>query len=399
MPDTPIQTPPDSEAFEIRKDVVIAHAGKNFKNGKTSFDLTTASIDEMIENFARLKRQVKIFLSFDVPDQDHQFNADLPATGWVEGMRREGNDWIASIKLHGNGAAVVKNDEVRGISIGTMRGRDIHGKPTGEFLDHLLITNVPFFADLNIAASDKQAECRVTYITACAQEEADDMADDKKDAETKLALQDDEEEKKDEMQDEEEEVIEEGEFTEANFKKMKKLATKLRRLILGLKADLETRDEHIAGLRLTAGQGKEALAVRVEVLERENMAQAIREVVAEGHDRLTLKSGWTDGYKGEEGDGGAGTLTWLKASRFSDNADKKDIAGALRTLKYQVFQGTPITTLNKDYSAGQVKADSLTLTQDEHELVRKLGLTPEQIKRGLKAQSASDMPAPTKKES
>ena len=79
-----------------------------------------------------------------------------------------------------------------------------------------------------------------------------------------------------------------------------------------------------------------------------------------------------------------GTLNWLKASRFADTANPKDIKSALLTLKFQVFKGTPITTLDKDYVAGQQPV-ALALTQDENELLGKMDITPEQITASMKA--------------
>src|SRR6059036_1931662 len=56
-------------------------------------------------------------------------------------MYRSGDEWHARVKLIGDAATYVANDQFRGISIGTVLAHDMHGRPVGEALDHLLITN------------------------------------------------------------------------------------------------------------------------------------------------------------------------------------------------------------------------------------------------------------------
>jgi len=135
----------------ITKDIVVARAGRNFVNGKQAFDLTHDNIDEIVANFDRLKKQVPLILA-----PEHLFGAKksaIPASGWVEKMYRAGDEWHARVKLIGDAATYVANDQFRGVSIGTVMAHDMHGKPVGEALDHLLITNSPFFGGLNIAAT------------------------------------------------------------------------------------------------------------------------------------------------------------------------------------------------------------------------------------------------------
>ncbi len=147
MPSTSTAT---STPSPLVKDIVVARVGRNFVNGKQEFDLTAQNIDEIIANFTVLKKQVPLLLT-----PEHIFGARksaIPAAGWVEAMYRAGDDWHARVKLVGDAATLVANDQFRGVSIGTVMARDVHGKPVGEALDHLLITNAPFFNDLNIAA-------------------------------------------------------------------------------------------------------------------------------------------------------------------------------------------------------------------------------------------------------
>ena len=134
----------------LTKDIIVARAGRNFRNGEQAFDLTTKDIDTIIENFKVLGKQVPLLLT-----PDHVFGGKksaIPASGWVERMYRDGDAWHAQVKFVGDAADYVRNDQFRGVSIGTVMARDVHGKEVGEALDHLLITNAPFFSGLNIAA-------------------------------------------------------------------------------------------------------------------------------------------------------------------------------------------------------------------------------------------------------
>jgi len=363
--------------------MVVAHAGKNLKNGKDEFDLPVKSLDAMVENFKGQKRQVPIFLG-----GEHFENRDgRPADGWVVSLRRDGDDLIASVKLHGMAAVAVNEDLMRGISIGTVLGKDVHGKALGDVLDHLLITNQPFFGDLNIAASDTQAEGRVSYFTACTHEGAEmankkhalaEHPEEEKDEAKKL--QEEEDEKDEELQDEEEDEFPEEEFTLANFRKMRRLIKKMKNLQIGLEAQNETIAAQLKAKSGLANMDKEKLAVRLKRLETERDAQNVREIVAEGLSQLTLKGKWTEGYKGEEGDGGRGTLDWLLSSpRIADALEPTSIKAALRTLKYQVFKTEPIARIDQDYEAGRQPA-STALSSDEQQVLRTQGIDEEQFR-------------------
>src|SRR2546426_3311211 len=158
-----------STTSTLVKDIVVARAGRNFVNGKQAFDLTRDNIDEIIANFTRLQKQVPLILA-----PEHLFGAKksaIPASGWVESMYRSGDSWHARVKLIGDAATYVANDQFRGISIGTVNAHDVHGRPVGEALDHLLITNSPFFGGLNIAATESGVGpagdgVAVKYLTA-----------------------------------------------------------------------------------------------------------------------------------------------------------------------------------------------------------------------------------------
>ena len=380
----------------LEKDMVVAHAGKNLKNGKLEFDLSVKSLDVMVSNFEEQGRQVPIFLG-----GEHFENRDgRPADGWVVSLRRDGDDLIASVKLHGMAAVAVNEDLMRGISIGTVLGKDVHGEPLGDVLDHLLITNQPFFGDLNIAASDKQAEGRVSYFTACTHEGAEmaktkralaEHPEDEKDEAKKLEGHPQEEDELDEHPDDEKEELDEHpddddddefpeeEFTVASFKKLRKLVKRFQRLQRSLEGENETLKVQLKARRGLASKDKEELAVRLERLETERTAQSVRELVREGLDKLTLKGSWVKGFKGEDADGGLGTLEWLKTSRFADSMNPLDIDSAVRTLKYQVIKGTPIARMDQHYQAGQTPG-STALSSDEQQVLRTQGIDEEQFK-------------------
>src|SRR5437867_7904655 len=119
MPSTSTSTAP------LVKDIVVARVGKNFVNGKQEFDLTAQNIDEIINNFDALKKQVPLLLT-----PEHIFGSRksaVPAAGWVEAMYRQGDDWHARVKLVGEAATTVANDQFRGVSIVTIMARDVHG--------------------------------------------------------------------------------------------------------------------------------------------------------------------------------------------------------------------------------------------------------------------------------
>src|SRR5436309_4292095 len=116
-----------STTSALVKGIVVARAGRNFVNGKQAFDLTTRDIDGIIANFSLLQKQVPLILT-----PDHLFGpkkSAIPASGWVESMYRAGDDWHARVKLIGDAATYVANDQFRGISIGTPLANDMHGSP------------------------------------------------------------------------------------------------------------------------------------------------------------------------------------------------------------------------------------------------------------------------------
>src|SRR5437867_6125617 len=144
----------------LTKDIIVARAGRNFRNGEQAFDLTTKDIDTIIENFKVLQKQVPLILT-----PDHVFGgrkSAIPAAGWVERMYRDGDAWHAQVKFVGDAADYVRNDQFRGVSIGTVLAHDVHGEPVGEALDHLLLTNSPFFPlNISVSASDLSPDQRV----------------------------------------------------------------------------------------------------------------------------------------------------------------------------------------------------------------------------------------------
>src|SRR3989442_1005927 len=81
------RTTMSSTPTPLTKAIVIAPAGRTFANGVQAFDLTAANIDEIISTFTKLGRQVPLLLP-----PEHVFSGArgaIPASGWIESMRRE----------------------------------------------------------------------------------------------------------------------------------------------------------------------------------------------------------------------------------------------------------------------------------------------------------------------
>lgn len=354
----------DSGQDVLIKEIVIARAGKNFKNGDMEFDLTREDIDSIIKNTKKLGRQIQILLT-----PDHIFGSDrsaIPAAGWVEDMHRRGDDWIAKVKLIGEAAVGVRNDTYRGVSIGTGYTKNQHGQPTGEVLDHLLITNTPFFPGLNIAAiaaSRLSGGDEVSYITA---RRGNSMTDEEKakadaDAKAKAAAQhtnQDEKAIRARIEDE--------------------LVVPIKAENLRLKGEIESLQGQLANAKVDVD--KEALAVENINLRRDLFAMKIRAVVDQGLKSGTLKASWCDGYAGKGAVDYDATMRWLKASRFYDAAVSEPETAAFRILKFTAENNPPLYKMEQRFTSGTPSgAQSLTLSQEQQDGIRKLGLDPERI--------------------
>lgn len=333
------------------KEFAVAHAGLNFVNGADEFDLTESDMDSMVENFAALKRQVPVL--FRGPHLMGPARADRPADGWVDALFRKGGDLMARVRLLGEAAVAVMGDRFRGVSIGAFRGKDPHGTPVGWILDHLLITNAPFFADLNIAASRQRAGEAVIYLSA--RKEAA-MAEPTKD----LTLAEAEAKHAAEIKAKDEEII------------------KLRSENLSLQEAVETQKKQLA--TIPPDEEKEQLALRVAALERKTEAQDIRELVMNGLRRGTLKASWCAKYN-EGGD--EGTLKWFKSSRFG---------GDMKLLKYQVEMAEPVIRLNQSFASGAPVegAPAQPLSPEDKQWLRSHGIDTEKANIAGKARDLTE---------
>lgn len=304
----------------IYKEITVAHAGKNFVNGDQEFDLTAKDMDEMVENFTAYPRQVPILFG-----GDHALGperADRPADGWVDRIWRDGTDLKARCKFMGAAAFAVQNDTFRGVSIGAYQPPDEHGNQVGWRLDHLLITNAPFFADLNIAARARTSGGpSLLYLTASkeapvADDKKDDKAAPKADENDSLTLKDDLTAAQTRCAEQEKEI---RELKESND---------------DLSAELKERQKN-SDLELALKENKALL--------RQVTAGKIRELVALGVDRGQFKRDDVKGYEGGDDRSDALTLLWFKNSIFE---------GEMDTLKF-ALKRFPKTEMRRNFVSGE----------------------------------------------
>lgn len=345
--------PPPAPSFT--KDIIVARAGRNFVNGKTAFDLKTSEIDEIIKNFTALGKQVPLLLT-----DDHVFGpkkSAIPAAGWVESMYRDGNDWHAVCKFVGAAAELVHNDQFRGVSIGTVYARDVHGREVGEALDHLLITNTPFFNNLNIAASESAASAgRVRYICATeAQEKEPAMADPVTPEAIEAAA-------KAAATPRDEDIVR---MTRENME----LAEENGRLKSQLK-DYASPAE------------KKELVEQVLALKEIAFVAQVRALVHRGLSEGRFAPIWCKGYEGKDALDNAGTIRWFRASKFYNanlpNADEQAFhflrfASETYPVLYRMGQthasGTPMPGIGRPF----------TMSTEEKQALKARGYDPDRL--------------------
>jgi hypothetical protein len=322
----------------LYKDVVIAHAGTNFKNGDTEFDLTIQEMDEMVKNFTAYPRQVPVLLGGEHalgPDR-----ADRPASGWVESIRRSGNDLWARLKLIGAGAAAIASDAFRGASIGAYQPPDLHGNPVGWRLDHLLITNAPFFTDLNIAARAARGGSReLMYLT-----------------EAKMA------EKKEEKPDPASKADDSLNLTE-KLTAAEVLLQQKEGLIRDLTATNAVLLEEVKAFK--ESPSLELAMKELEKVKLNNLAEKVRRITAKMRidnqiDRATLQ-GWYDH------DSDAVVLAGFKASQFK---------GSMDLLQYH-RDSVPKRPGDRRFMSGEPGDEPTTYTAEQQQQIRAQGKDPE----------------------
>jgi hypothetical protein len=347
------------------KNMRVAPIGKNFINGDQEFDLTKDDIHEMVKNYKTQKRQTPVLFM-----GDHAFTserADRPADGWIEDLMESDEGLMARVKLHGSAALAVMSDQFRGASIGAFKGTDPHGKKIGWILDHLLITNDPFFKDINIAASRSTGDAKVVYVTARHMEAT--MAETKQDPEPTKAAK---------------EKVSTGDDAQTLALKAKDdEIVALKAKCMGLEEVVETLKHQIANAPVD--KDKEELALRVARLERKTNAQEIRELVTVGLTTGTLKPVWCSGYKGDaqKGSPDEETLLWFKASKFE---------GDLKLLKWAVFNNPPMYRVGATFASGAPVSDK-PMSAEDKEQIEALGHKPELVLAAAKAKSLKEYQA------
>ncbi|HKB07903.1 MAG TPA: hypothetical protein VKF61_06480 [Candidatus Polarisedimenticolia bacterium] len=312
-----------------RKRMVIANPLGRFINGAQEGKMTVDRLKALAQNFKKYPRQVPIFLM-----GDHDFNLERPPDGWVEEAKvnRDGQLEIES-KLHGEAVRWVLNDLVRGASIGTIKGKNYKGEEIGEVLQHVLLTNNPFDKGTKVSVSQLKG-APLLYFTALDKEAA--MA---------------------EKETPEKPDVEPNPPTNEDIKQRDEEIVRLKAENLELKDRLDN---------ATVDEEKHELALRVATLEEKTLAQEIREVVFNMLRQGQIKPAWADGYaKG----GNAGTISWFKASRFKGN---------LELLKWAAENNPPLYRTGQAFTPGIPKDNAATsLTEDDKELLRKHGISPE----------------------
>lgn len=341
-----------------RKKMVICTPFGEFVNGDQEGRMTVSRLKKIAENFSKYPRQVPIYA---LGDHVEDLDSRIP-DGWVDGLSiNDDGELVADVKLHGSAASLVVGDRIRGASIGTVQGRNPDGSAQGEVLQHLLLTNNPFDKSLNIAARTKAGEIVAQWFSAITRERS--MADKSKEVAVEETSTD----------------TDNGEMT-AQLTAKEDEIVRLKAENLELKEKLEN---------ATIDEEKHELALRVAKLERKTLAQDVREIVLKMLREGTIKPTKVDGYARNGDDG---TLSWFKASIFK---------GDMSLLKFAADNNPPLFKIGQTFKSGAPSdTQEATLTNDDREVIRKLGMTPEAVVAGMKARDFEEFKQLTpKKES
>lgn len=156
----------------VKKMEICRAVGKfdNDENGKGH--LTLAYFAMLVANQKRQPRQIPIYNLVGKPDPEHPEDLDQwPPDGWVEDFFVEGDRLMGKCKVIGEAADMVRQDKVRGASIGTVFAADYDGTPIGSALAHVVLTNKPYIKGMNIAAARSKGGEPVAYhFTALSKE-------------------------------------------------------------------------------------------------------------------------------------------------------------------------------------------------------------------------------------
>lgn len=346
-----------------KDNVVIAHAGKNFVNGTDEFDITVKDIDEMVRNFTAHPRQVPILFRGDHalgPDR-----ADRPADGWVEGLKRNGNDLVATrLKFIGEAALAVAHDRFRNCSIGAYQPPDLHGKNVGWRLDHLLYTNTGFFADTNLAARARTGGGPALMYLTAAKKEAPVAEKDEKGKTASAA-------------DEDQDVLTlkaDLEAAQGLLSEKEKQVRELSESNEDLQRELKERQKN-SDLELALKENKALL--------RQVTAGKIRELVSLGLDRGQFIRDKVKGYEGGDDRSDALTLAWFKNSIFEGDMEK--LKFALKTF--------PKTQMRREFVSGRPAGEdggAEGYTAEQQEQIRAQGRDPELLAKVRGAANLTD---------
>ncbi len=354
---------PDPNWPVLERDVVVARPIGQFKNGPVEGRLDDAVIAQLVKNFPRTTK-VPVYLWTHVDDLD-----EMPPDGWATALSvNDSGALVARIAFHGPAVDTVSRHQVRSASIAwAPNAKDYQGKPIGALLQHISITNNPFIKDLPSIAARESGDVAVVCMThfALTEQEAG-MSEPSKDEKDRI----------DPTQD------------EPTVAALKEKTDE----IVALKAKLLTAEETISELKdkidaSPVDTEKEEQAVRLKQAEFKLDALEIRELVAKGLHTGTLKPSWCSGYA----DGGYnGTMTWFRASKFQ---------GDKNLLQWAVKNNPVLYKVGQQFKSGNpVDNGEITLTQEDRDLIRKLGITPEQIQAGHKAGDSSEFKTLTAKE-
>lgn len=348
-----------------RKDMVVCTPFGDYVNGDQKGVMTKSRLRKLADNFKKYPRQVPVYA---LGDHVESLDERMP-DGWVEGLSvNDSGELVASVKLHGLGAAGVIQDLIRGASIGTVQGKNPDGTAQGEVLQHLLLTNNPFDKSLNVAAARVGGEPVASYFTALPNKEADMAAEDI----TKLKEENEslrEQLKAAKAQNTDEKVAELtallGEKTKENLDLVASNEN--------LKADVD---------KFKSPKAIEELQAKLRVQERKNKAAEIRRKVADGVDEgrfnRALVGDPKTGYKHPSDEM---VLSWFDRSCFKGSMERLDI----------MLETMPKQRIGRTYAHGEgTEAPETGFNDEDREFLASLGKTPEQITAALKARGAGD---------
>jgi hypothetical protein len=344
------------------KDMVVCGPMGKFVNGDQHGVMSRSRLSKLADNFKKYPRQVPVFMLGDHPET----NDDASPVGWVEGLSMDGGDLKARTKLHGPGASAVGGDLIRGASIFTVQGKNPDGTPQGEVLKHLLLTNEPFYKNLNVAAT-QAAESAVCVFTALPKKEAV-VAETEKDQE--IARLNDEVA-----------ALKAATPDEKAAAQLKEtgilLAEKIRE-----NAELTASNENLKGdvERFKSPKAIEELTLQLKQEQRQNRASKVRrlvtEGVAEGQFTVALVGHPKSGYNHPSDEM---VLSWFKQSIFKDDFTRLDV----------MLETMPKQRIGRTFGSGEgAEKTETAMTDQDKEFIRSLGQNPEKVMAAMKAKDA-----------